>query len=59
MKRVADAADPLYKSLDDGQKRRLAAPLTQWSGRFGSDLQGWRHHGFERGRGGEFCHDRA
>lgn len=23
MKRVADAADPLYKSLDDGQKRRL------------------------------------
>ncbi len=24
MKRVVDAADPLYKSLDDGQKRRLA-----------------------------------
>jgi hypothetical protein len=24
MKRVADAADPLYKSLDDSQKRRLA-----------------------------------
>ncbi len=24
MKRVAEAADPLYKSLDDGQKRRLA-----------------------------------
>lgn len=23
MKKVADAADPLYKSLDDGQKRRL------------------------------------
>src|ERR1700693_2161323 len=24
MKRIADAADPLYKTLDDGQKRRLA-----------------------------------
>jgi hypothetical protein len=25
MKKIADAADPLYKSLDDGQKRRLSA----------------------------------
>ena len=24
MKRIAEAADPLYKTLDDGQKRRLA-----------------------------------
>ena len=24
MKKIADAADPLYKTLDDGQKRRLA-----------------------------------
>src|SRR6266566_6928399 len=24
MKRIADAADPLYKTLDEGQKRRLA-----------------------------------
>src|SRR6201987_4673952 len=24
MKKIADAADPLYKSLDDAQKRRLA-----------------------------------
>ena len=46
MKRIADAADPLYKTLDDGQKRRLAI-LTHMEGRFGGE--GWRHHGFERG----------
>jgi hypothetical protein len=45
MKRIADAADPLYKTLDDGQKRRLGI-LTRMGGRFGG---GWRHHGFERG----------
>ena len=45
MKRIADAADPLYKTLDDGQKRRLAI-LTHMGGRFGG---GWRHHGFEHG----------
>lgn len=38
MKRIADAADPLYKSLDDGQKRRLRV-LTRMEGGFG-----WRHH---------------
>src|SRR5450759_4305973 len=43
MKKIADAADPLYKTLDDGQKRRLAI-LTHMEGRFGG---GWRHHGFE------------
>ena len=42
MKRIADAADPLYKTLDDGQKRRLAI-LTRMEGRFGRG--GWRHHG--------------
>jgi hypothetical protein len=41
MRRIADAADPLYKTLDDGQKRRLAI-LTHMEGR-------GRHHGFERG----------
>ena len=46
MKRIADAADPLYKTLDDGQKRRLAI-LTHMGGRFGGG--GWRHRGFERG----------
>ena len=46
MKKIADAADPLYKTLDDGQKRRLAI-LTHMEGRFGGG--GWRHRGFERG----------
>jgi LTXXQ motif family protein len=32
MKRIADAADPLYKTLDDSQKRRLAI-LTHMDGR--------------------------
>lgn len=47
LKRIADAADPLYKTLDEGQKRRLAF-LTHMGGhRFG---EGWR----ERfGRGGD------
>jgi len=36
LKKIADAADPLYKTLDDGQKRRLAM-LT--------------HHGWHRGEG--------
>jgi hypothetical protein len=45
MKKVADAADPLYKTLDDGQKRRLAV-LTRFGGR-----EGWRHHRFEREMG--------
>jgi hypothetical protein len=46
MKRIADAADPLYKTLDDGQKRRLAI-LTRMDGRFGGG--GWRHREFMRG----------
>ena len=43
MKKIADAADPLYKTLDDGQKRRLAI-LTHMEARFGG---GWRHREFE------------
>ena len=46
LKKIADAADPLYKTLDDGQKRRLAV-LTRMEHRFGAE--GWRHHRFERG----------
>ena len=45
MKKIADAADPLYKTLDDGQKRRLAV-LTRFGGR-----EGWRHHRFDREMG--------
>jgi hypothetical protein len=48
LKKIADAADPLYKTLDDGQKRRLAI-LTHMEGQFGGG-EGWRrHHGSERG----------
>jgi LTXXQ motif family protein len=46
LRRIADAADPLYKTLDDGQKRRLAILTHHMEGRSGG---GWRHHGFERG----------
>src|SRR6202043_1636240 len=35
LKKIADAADPLYKTLDDGQKRRLAL-LTHRGGQFGA-----------------------
>jgi hypothetical protein len=59
LKKIADAADPLYKTLDDGQKRRLAI-LTHMEGRFGG---GWHHRSFEHGmmggdrdRGGDRDH---
>ncbi|MEA2837603.1 MAG: hypothetical protein QOD89_2153 [Bradyrhizobium sp.] len=57
MKKIADAADPLYRTLDDGQKRRLAI-LTHMEGRFGRE--GWRHRdrGFERDDGGDRGGDR-
>jgi len=45
MTKIADAADPLYKTLDEGQKRRLAI-LTHRAGRFGGE--GWRGR-FEHG----------
>jgi hypothetical protein len=54
MTKIADAADPLYKTLDDGQKRRLAV-LTK--GRFGG-REGWRHHRFEREMGMDRDFDR-
>ena len=54
LKKIADAADPLYKTLDDSQKRRLTV-LTRLGGH-----HGWRGHGFERGMdGGRFDHDRG
>jgi hypothetical protein len=49
MKKIADAADPLYKTLDEGQKRRLAV-LTHNMDRFGG-RGGWRHHEHGRGMG--------
>ncbi len=52
LKRIADASDPLYKTLDDGQKRRLKV-LTH----FGHG--GWRHHedGDRDRDGGDRDHD--
>jgi LTXXQ motif family protein len=50
LKRIADAADPLYKSLDDNQKRRLSM-LTRMGG-----PRGGGERGFERG--GDFGPDR-
>jgi hypothetical protein len=47
LKRIADAADPLYKTLDDSQKHRLAMLTHMEHGGFGAE--GWRHHRFERG----------
>ena len=46
MKKIADAADPLYKTLDDGQKRRLAVltGMGRWAGRG----EGWRERRMER-----------
>ncbi|QUS39046.1 hypothetical protein RPMA_09530 [Tardiphaga alba] len=42
MKKIAEAADPLYKTLDDGQKRRLAV-LTHMGPRSGEG--GWHYRG--------------
>jgi hypothetical protein len=47
LKKIADAADPLYKTLDDSQKRRLTL-LTHMEGR-GFGAEGWRRHRLERG----------
>jgi hypothetical protein len=47
LKKIADAADPLYKTLDDGQKRRLAV-LTREGRFFGG---GWHRHHHRRGAG--------
>jgi hypothetical protein len=51
LKKIADAADPLYKALDDGQKRRLAI-LTHmdrgfrgWDRRDREDRDGGRDRG--------------
>jgi hypothetical protein len=54
MKKIADAADPLYKMLDDSQKRRLAV-LTHMDRRFGG-WGNWRHR--EQGMGSDRDFDR-
>jgi zinc resistance-associated protein len=44
LKKFADASEPLYKSLDDGQKHRFAS-LVRMGGRGGME----RHHHWRRG----------
>jgi LTXXQ motif family protein len=51
MKKIADAADPLYKTLDDGQKRRLAMLTHMGHGSGGEE--GGRHREFQRGMDGD------
>jgi LTXXQ motif family protein len=46
LKKIADAADPLYKTLDEGQKRRLALLTHHRHG------EGWRER-FQRRFGGD------
>jgi len=41
LKKLADAAEPLYKSLDDGQKRRFAV-LLRMGGRSGAGHGRWQ-----------------
>ncbi|RXG89884.1 Spy/CpxP family protein refolding chaperone [Bradyrhizobium zhanjiangense] len=48
LKKIADAADPLYKTLDEGQKRRLAV-LTRQRGPFGGGEDSPPRHFMERG----------
>jgi hypothetical protein len=62
MKRIADAADPLYKSLDEAQKRRLRV-LTHFGGMRGEWGEGpphsrFMHHDDDRGPRGDRGWDR-
>jgi len=59
LKKLADATDPLYKSLDENQKRRFAilnrlaglgrAGLRGREGRGGDGMHRWGQHRFDRG----------
>lgn len=54
LKKLADAAEPLYKSLDNGQKHRflMLARLGGehgWRGRHGHERGPWHGHGFRAG----------
>ena len=48
LKKLADAAGPLYKSLDDGQKRRFAMLARLDRGQMRGH-HGWQHHRGHRG----------
>jgi len=53
MKKLADAAQPLYASLDASQKRRADAMLSRGRGMMGAGMMG---HGPRRGGPGENRH---
>jgi hypothetical protein len=48
LKQIADAAAPLYQSLDEGQKRRFKVLARLDGPRFGHGHH-WRHHGGRHG----------
>src|SRR5215471_770342 len=54
LKKLADATDPLYKSLDENQKRRFAI-LSRLTGRERGEFRG--HDGWFRGRDGGGMHE--
>jgi len=60
MTKLADAAEPLYKSLDEAQKRRVTFLIQRGGHHFGPHHASWhhrgRHHGgwHHGGPGGEF-----
>jgi len=58
LKKIADAADPLYKTLDEGQKRRLTLLIHKRG--FGG-REGWRNRFMERmdRRGGGMDEDES
>lgn len=49
LKKVADAAAPLYQSLDEGQKHRFTMLARLDGPRFGRGGHHWRHHGGRHG----------
>src|SRR5262249_19758759 len=57
LKKLADATDPLYKSLDENQKRRFAI-LSRLTGRERGEFRGHEGHGgWFRGRDGGGMHE--
>lgn len=51
LKKLVAAADPLYQSLDDGQKQRFNRLFRDAQGERMASHQGWERHGDRDGRG--------
>jgi zinc resistance-associated protein len=52
LKALADAAQPLYASLDDNQKRDFGPLFHDFVREGRHDAMGWRHHGWREHDGG-------